>query len=260
MASGGPTGSATARPRGGRLSPHGRFTPLRQSPVGRCFDHGARRDCREALAGGGSQHLYRRRMVACWHIATCHHAARGRSTLRDPGLMGLRTGPALPFAPRTAPRWGGTGGWRRRTLAGGAGPRPSHRAAAAALAWGSFSPAPAAGGGGGGGGGGPRRGGMGRLAGGWGVDRRLDGRWPDRQAGRRGLDKGSDGRLPIPPVLREGHPEPAIDDWGGPERVVGRVRTAGRSEKWSRRERRERESEGGRVARWQSHPGGGTAG
>ena len=258
MASGGPTGSATARPRGGRLSPHGRFTPLRQSPVGRCFDHGARRDCREALAGGGSQHLYRRRMVACWHIATCHHAARGRSTLRDPGLMGLRTGPALPFAPRTAPRWGGTGGWRRRTLAGGAGPRPSHRAAAAALAWGSFSPAPAVGGG--------RRRlrpppwGMGRLAGGRGVDRRLDGRWPDRQAGRRGLDKGSDGRLPIPPVLREGHPEPAIDDWGGPERVVGRVRTAGRSEKWSRRERRERESEGGRVARWQSHPGGGTAG
>ena len=84
--------------------------------------------------------------------------------------------------------------------------------------------------------------GVGRLAGGRGVDRRLDGRWPDRQAGRRGLDKGSDGRLPIPPVLREGHPEPAIDDWGGPERVVGWVRTAGRSEKWSRRERgRERE-------------------
>ena len=202
------------------------------------------------------------RVLAYRHVPPC-----GQGSI-NPAGSGAHGAADRPYPPRRPAHgaaslgggWGGTGGWRRRTLAGGAGPRPSHRAAAAALAWGSFSPAPAAGGGGGGGGGGPRRGGMGRLAGGWGVDRRLDGRWPDRQAGRRGLDKGSDGRLPIPPVLREGHPEPAIDDWGGPERVVGRVRTAGRSEKWSRRERRERESEGGRVARWQSHPGGGTAG
>ena len=76
-ASGGPTGSASARPSGGRLALLGCFTPLRQSPVGRGFGHGARRGCREALAGGGSPHLYQRRIAVCWHIATYHHAARG---------------------------------------------------------------------------------------------------------------------------------------------------------------------------------------
>ncbi len=67
----------------------------------------------------------------------------------------------------------------------------------------------AAGGGGGGGGGGPCRGGMGGLAG----RERAEGGQLVRQE-RRGVDKGSDGRLLIPPVMREGHPEPAIDEWG----------------------------------------------
>ena len=59
------------------------------------FSYGARRSCREALTGGGSPHPCQRRIVACWRTATRHHAARGRWTLLDPGLMGLRTGPAL---------------------------------------------------------------------------------------------------------------------------------------------------------------------
>ena len=63
--------------RGGVGWRQGCFTPLRQSPVGRGFNHGARRDCREVHARGGSQHFYQRRIVACWHIITCHHAARG---------------------------------------------------------------------------------------------------------------------------------------------------------------------------------------
>ncbi len=62
---------------------------------------------------------------------------------------------------------------------------------------------------GGGGGGGPCRGGVGGLAG----RKRAEGGQLVRQE-RRGVDKGSDGRLPHPPVLREGHPEPAIDDRG----------------------------------------------
>jgi hypothetical protein len=67
---------------------------------------------------------------------------------------------------------------------------------------------------------------------------------------------GSDGRLPIPPVLREGHPEPAIDDRGGLERVVGKVRMAGHREATQQRSsrqrerEREREREGGREAEW----------
>jgi hypothetical protein len=147
----------------GRLAPQGCFTPLRQDPVGRGFGHGVRRGCREALAGGGSPHLYQRRIVACWHIVTCHHAARGQPSLRDPGLMGLRTGPTLCSHPCPAtPAWAGSegsGGWRTRTRQGGwSTAAPPHVAAAAALAWGIYNPAPAAGGGGGGGGGGPRRG------------------------------------------------------------------------------------------------------
>jgi hypothetical protein len=55
----------------------------------------ARRGCREALAGGGFPHLHQRRIVACWHIATCHHAAEG-STLRGPRLLGC--GPALTLS------------------------------------------------------------------------------------------------------------------------------------------------------------------
>ena len=152
--------------RGGVGWRQGCFTPLRQSPVGRGFNHGARRDCREVHARGGSQHFYRRRIVACWHIVTCHHAARGRSTLLDPGLRGLRTGPILPVAPRTRRHQPGRGGGDLEDGGGrwrGAGPRPPHLAAAAA---GLLQPRgslglqrAAAGGGGGGGGGGPCRGG-----------------------------------------------------------------------------------------------------
>ncbi len=83
----------------------GCFTPLRQCPVRRCFGHGARRGprgCREALAGGGFPHLHQRRIVACWHIATLHHAAGGRPTLRGPGLLGC--GPALPLSVVTRAR------------------------------------------------------------------------------------------------------------------------------------------------------------
>jgi hypothetical protein len=82
-----------------------------------------------------------------------------------------------------------------------------------------FSPAPAAGGGG------RRRGrrplpwGLGGLAG----RERVEGGQLVRQE-RRGVDKGRDGRLPFPPVLRKGHPEPAINDRGCLERVVGKVR------------------------------------
>ena len=168
-----------------------------------------------------------------------------RATMR-PGVdqpCGIRgswgCGPAPPFpSPRARRRdgggleVGGGGHWRGGLVRGPptAPPPPRWQGVPSALRLQRAAAAAAAAAA-------PALGGMGRLAGGWGVDRRLDGRWPDRQAGRRGLDKGSDGRLPIPPVLREGHPEPAIDDWGGPERVVGRVRTAGRSEKWSRRER-----------------------
>ena len=107
----------------GRLAPQGCFTPLRQDPVGRGFGHGVRRGCREALAGGGSPHLYQRRIVACWQIVTCHHEARGQPSLRDPGLMGLRTGPTLCSHPCPAtPAWAGSegsGGWRTRTRQGG---------------------------------------------------------------------------------------------------------------------------------------------
>jgi len=107
--------------RGGVGWRQGCFTPLRQSPVGRGFNHGARRDCREVHARGGSQHFYRRRIVACWHIVTCHHAARGRSTMLDPGLRGLRTGPTPPSPPaHGATSLGGVGGnWKMEEDAGG---------------------------------------------------------------------------------------------------------------------------------------------
>ncbi len=99
----------------------GCFTPLRQSPVGRGFNHGALRDCREVHAGGGSQHFYRRRIVACWHMVTCHHAARGRSTLLNPGLRGLLTGPTPPSPPaHSATSLGGVGGnWKMEDTVGG---------------------------------------------------------------------------------------------------------------------------------------------
>jgi hypothetical protein len=93
---------ASAGPSGGRLAPQGCFTHLRQCPVRRCFGHGARRGCREALAGGGFPHLHQGRIVACWHIAACHHAARGQPTLRGPGLLGC--GPALPLSVITRAR------------------------------------------------------------------------------------------------------------------------------------------------------------
>ena len=47
----------------------------------------------------------------------------------------------------------------------------------------------------------------------------------DRPA-RRGLDEVVTVPFP-PPVLREGHPEPAIDGRGGLERAAGWVRTEG---------------------------------
>jgi hypothetical protein len=63
---------------------------------------------------------------------------------------------------------------------------------------------------------------------------------------RSGVDKGSDGRLPTPPVLREGHPEPVIDDRGCLERVVGKVRMAGHREAAQQRSSRQQEREGER--------------
>ena len=161
-ASGGPTGSASAGPSGGRLAPQGCFTPLRQCPVRRCFGHGARRGCREALAGGGGfPHLHQRRIVASWHIVTCHHAARGQPTLRGPGLLGC--GPALPLSVVTRARHSQLRRVERDLEEEDPGGGPwstaaSHIAAAAALAWGIYSPAPAASGGGGGGSGGSHRG------------------------------------------------------------------------------------------------------
>ena len=85
-----------------------------------------------------------------------------RPTLREPGLMGLRTGPTLRRHPPTAPppeeEGEGLGGWRRRTLEGGWSTAiPPQNVAATDLAGGIYNPAPASGGGGGGGGGGPRR-------------------------------------------------------------------------------------------------------
>ena len=52
-------------------------------------------------------------------------------------------------------------------------------------------------------------------------------------------------------MLREGHPEPAIDDRGGLERVVGQVRMAGHREAAQQRSsrQREREREKGREGR-----------
>ena len=153
--------------RGGVGWRQGCFTPLRQSPVGRGFDHGARRDCRKLHARGGSQHFYLRRIVACWHIVTCHHAARGRSTLLDPGLRGLRTGPTLPVAPRARRHQPGRGGGELEDGGGGHWqggwsapfpPRRRRRGAPSAL---RLQRAAA----GGGGGGGPCRGEVGWLAG-----------------------------------------------------------------------------------------------
>ena len=197
----------------GRLAPQGCFTPLRQDPVGRGFGHGVRRGCREALAGGGSPHLYQRRIVACWHIVTCHHAARGQPSLRDPGLMGLRTGPTLCSHPCPAtPAWAGSegsGGWRTRTRQGGWSTAAPPRRRRRCTGMGYLQPCAGSG----------RRGRRrGRRPSPWtGPGRSLAER--ERAAGgrqdRRGLDEDRDGStLPTPPVLREGHSEPAIDAWG----------------------------------------------
>ena len=124
-ASGGPTGSASARLSGGRLAPQGCFTPKRQSPVGRRFDHGERRGCREALAGGGFLHLYQRGLscAAYRYVPPCGkgwtnpagsgaHGAVGR-----PLEVGLEVGggrlwrggwpAASPTTPPPSPRWRG---------------------------------------------------------------------------------------------------------------------------------------------------------
>ncbi len=142
------------------------------------------------------------------------HATMRQGVNQPCGIRGSwGCGPALPSVVTRARRRqpgqvqrdledGGRGPGR------GAGPLlPPHVAAAAALAWGIYNPAQAAGGGGAG---------AAALA----VDRAgrsLAER--ERAAGgrqyRRGLDEDRDGStFPTPPVLREGHSEPAIDAWG----------------------------------------------
>ena len=102
----------------------------------------------------------RRRIPALLPKEDCRVLASSRTTMRQGvdqpcwirGSGGC--GPALPSPSPPAHGTTGLGGvggtWRmEEDTGGGAGPRPTHLAAAAALAWGSFSPVPAAGGGGG---------------------------------------------------------------------------------------------------------------
>ncbi len=178
-------------------------------------------------------------MLAYRHVPPC-----GKGSI-NPAGSGAQGAADRPYPPRRPPHtappawagWGGTGRWRR-TLAGGlvralpTSPPPPR---------GSFSPAPAASGGGRG------RGRRGRRPLPWGVGglagrEKAEGGQLVRQE-RRGVDKGSDGRLPTPPVLREGHPEPVIDDRGCLERVVGKVRMAGHREAAQQRSSRQRERE-----------------
>ena len=182
-------------------------------------------------------------MLAYRHVPPC-----GKGSI-NPAGSGAQGAADRPYPPRRPPHtappawagWGGTGRWRR-TLAGGwSAPSPPRRRrrwapSAAGL------PGPAAGGGG------RRRrrrrrrplpwGGLGGLAG----REKTEGGQLVRQE-RRGVDKGSDGRLPTPPVLREGHPEPVIDDRGCLERVVGKVRMAGHREAAQQRSSRQQERE-----------------
>jgi hypothetical protein len=118
------------------------------------------------------------RVLAYRHVPPC---CKGSINPAGSGAQGAADRPYPPRRPpRTAPPagagWGGIGGWRRRTLAGGlvralpTSPPPPR---------GSFSPAPAAGGGG-------RRRGRRPLPWGGGMAGRQgeSGRWPASQAGK----------------------------------------------------------------------------